>query len=203
MSDNLLNEIAETARLNLKHYYLKFFLNRVREPLIYEVTKDEWEGVSHWFHHRNPLVLGSLLTFTTTSERVVNVNPKYIALCQELWDVGMALAKEDQSEEEDVYDLIMYVDGISEPLCNVEADPADIDMIAAIMEAGEDEASEFVTFIDQDGERNWLIVGNIMLMESIEYREELEDLQAELEATSRKKRRRPKAQKAREAPQNS
>ncbi len=195
MSNNLLNEIAETARLNLKHYYLKFLLKGVGEPLIYEVTKEEWEGVSRWLFHHDPLVLGSLLTFTSLNGRVVNINPKYIALCQELWDVGIPVP-EEYDEEESLYDLIMYVDGISEPLCNMEADPSDIGMIAAIMEAGEDEVGEFVTFVDQDGERNWLIVGNIMLMESIEYRERLKDLPEEPKVTSRKKKSLSKARRA-------
>jgi hypothetical protein len=187
--NDLLNEAAAT--LNLKHYYLKFFLRGVREPLIYEVTKEEWEGVSHWFRHRDPLVLGSLLTFETATGRVVNVIPKYVALCQELWDVGIPIQK-GKDPEESPYDLIMYVDGISEPLLNMEIDPDDVNMMTSILEAGGDEADEFVTFIDQDGERNWLMAGSIMLMDSIEYREEIE----EETASSTKKEARRKARRA-------
>lgn len=152
--------------LNPTNYYLKFVLKDKADSLVYHVTKEEQERVSHSIINNNThRIFGSIIEFETLSGTIVNVNLKYVALCQSLWNAGRL-----EPEEESPYELVLIIDGISEPLNYDDAHVEELDLIASILQGVEPDEDAFVGFTNDDGERDFVNINNIMLMESVEYR---------------------------------
>lgn len=173
MSKKMIKEMQEVSKLMVQNFYLKFTLQGAASPVVYEVLKKEQERVQTCFSNMNRIDRHQLIEFDDVAGRAVHVNPKHVLMFQALWDAG--LPKEPPESEAEAPDVILWVNGFSEPLQYHESDLQELASLAQALELADFEDAPFVSFTDQDGELVCIQADKIMMMESIDYSSALEE----------------------------
>lgn len=149
------------------NYYLKFQFGGLKEPFVYIVGKEDWDRVSALFED-GELPLPYFVGFDDVDGKTaIHVRPKFVLLFQALFDAGTLERK--QARDGDLHRVTFYVKGIIEPVDYDYVDQDQVGELNVLLTHFHDELSEFISFMDKDGEQNSIRAESIMLIESPNY----------------------------------
>jgi hypothetical protein len=159
-------------------YHIKFFFKGFPRPVIYGVSKETSDDVSSAIRDYPNQTDGPFLGFSTTTNRAVIINSDSLVLCQVLVDYGTDEPPTDADKTDEIA-LSLLIDGISEPQEYVDTDENEIALIATTLEGIEPGEERFISFTDDDGEENLIKARTIIIMESIPYSVDSEEVEAD------------------------
>ena len=160
-------------QMEVRHY-LTFEFAGIGDKFVYTVSEGVKKAVQHELLHRNWEIAGSVIEFEESGGRKIAVNAEYVRRCQALFDAGVY---PPESEEEIKPDMMIVLEGMTEPLYYNDIDPDDAALVASVMAGVDSDTCNFVSFIDEDGEDNMIPVDRVMLLDSIHYEDEFDEHQ--------------------------
>ena len=131
-------------------------------------NEDPTKRITDCFHQDEP---PPFVEFDDIDDHiVVHISPEYVSLYQALFEGGRNEAEARPGE--DVNRVNIYLTGRNQPLEIDYMDDVDVaDLNDDLNFAGSGE-SEFITFVDGDGETNCIRVDHIMVVETPEFERE-------------------------------
>jgi hypothetical protein len=153
-------------------HYLTFEFRGINERFVYTVTEDVKNSVQQELLYRNWEIAGPVIEFEETSGRKIALNAKYVRRCQALFDAGIFPSEDEDKSEAD---MMIVMEGVSEPLYYNDIDPDDAALVASVLAGPDSGVCNFVSFTDEDGEANLIPTDKVMLLESIHNENEFEE----------------------------
>lgn len=171
---------------NIIHHTLVFHITNMEEELAWTVSAEMAAQVTSMLNdmergeRSNPM-----LELITIDNRILLINLDHVVLVQSLVDYGVPIQKEapnaeDSDEDEEVIpDGELMIEGFPDPVRFVDVTYSDLCNLAASLT--DDFDAVFISFIDDDGEYNYVKRDRVIYMEYEHRDEEMQEENSDTE----------------------